>query len=151
LDNAKDLLCQYYQDNYLQASGFPAVIPQPIAAETSSGLPQKVNFTAWYKKHSMTSLRDELEEYYRLPMEDFDACDPIQWWAGCHSQFPNLSQLACDILAIPGSAVAVERIFSGGCDTISLWRASLQPNTIRTLMLLKQCLRLTHNAITVID
>ncbi|KAG1731486.1 uncharacterized protein EDB91DRAFT_1238927 [Suillus paluster] len=45
-----------------------------------------------------------------------------------------------DILAIPGSAVAVEHIFSGGHDTISLQHASLQPNTIRTLMLLKQCL-----------
>ncbi|KAG1797654.1 uncharacterized protein BJ212DRAFT_1289450, partial [Suillus subaureus] len=50
-----------------------------------------------------------------------------------------------------GSAVAVEHIFSAGHDTISLQHASLQPNTIRTLMLLKQHLRLTHNAITVID
>ncbi|KAG1834726.1 hypothetical protein EV424DRAFT_1309708, partial [Suillus variegatus] len=50
-----------------------------------------------------------------------------------------------------GSAIAVERIFSGGCDTISLRRASLQPNTIRTLMLVKQRLRLARNAITVID
>jgi hypothetical protein len=43
-----------------------------------------------------------------------------------------------------GSAVAVERIFSGGRDTISLRRASLQPETIRTLMLLKQQLRLAR-------
>ncbi|KAG0695804.1 hypothetical protein DFH29DRAFT_991905 [Suillus ampliporus] len=50
-----------------------------------------------------------------------------------------------------GSAVAVECIFSGGRDTISLRRASLQPNTIRTLMLVKQRLRLARNAITVID
>ena len=42
-----------------------------------------------------------------------------------------------------GSAVAVERIFSGGRDTISLRRASLKPETIRTLMLVKQRLRLT--------
>ena len=41
----------------------------------------------------------------------------------------------------PGSAVAVERIFSGGRDTISLRRASLQPETIRTLMLVKQQLK----------
>jgi len=37
-----------------------------------------------------------------------------------------------------GSAVAVERIFSGGRDTISLRRASLKPDTIRILMLVKQ-------------
>lgn len=41
-----------------------------------------------------------------------------------------------------GSAVAVERIFSGGRDLISLRRASLKPDTIRALMLLKQKLLL---------
>ena len=46
-----------------------------------------------------------------------------------------------------GSAVAVERIFSGARDTISLRRASLKPETIRTLMLVKQRLRLARGAI----
>jgi hypothetical protein len=46
-----------------------------------------------------------------------------------------------------GSAVAVERIFSGGRDTISPRRASLDPETIRTLMLAKQVLRLARTAI----
>jgi len=43
--------------------------------------------------------------------------------------------------------VAVERVFSGGHDTISLHRASLKPNTIRTLMIVKQRLRLARTAI----
>ena len=43
-----------------------------------------------------------------------------------------------------GSAVAVERIFSGGRDTISLRRASLKPDTIWVLMLVKQHLRLAR-------
>ncbi|KZP07868.1 hypothetical protein FIBSPDRAFT_914394 [Athelia psychrophila] len=43
-----------------------------------------------------------------------------------------------------GLAVAVEHIFSGGCDTISLCHANLKPDTIRTLMLVKQCLRPTR-------
>ena len=46
-----------------------------------------------------------------------------------------------------GSAVAIERIFPGGRDTISLRRASLQPETIKALMLVKQHLRLTRHAI----
>ena len=46
-----------------------------------------------------------------------------------------------------GSAVAVEHIFSGRRDTISLRRASLKPETIRTLMLVKQRLRLARTAI----
>jgi len=42
------------------------------------------------------------------------------------------------------TAVAVERIFSGGRNTISLRHASLHPDTIRTLMLVKHHLRLSR-------
>jgi hypothetical protein len=78
-----------------------------------------------------------------------------------YAQFPNLFLLARDILTIPGttfgvqccffgrlllvgSAVAVERIFSGGRDTISLRRVSLMPETIRTV---KQRLRMACMAV----
>ena len=82
---------------------------------------------------------------------------------GRRAQFPNLSRLVRDILSIPGvfllfalkyssdvskgSTVAVEHIFSGARDTISLRRASLKPETILTLMLVKQRLRLARGAI----
>ncbi|KAG1730453.1 hypothetical protein EDB19DRAFT_1912907 [Suillus lakei] len=42
--------------------------------------PSKVNFMVRYKKQSNV-LVDEFEEYLKLPQEDFDLCDPIQWWA----------------------------------------------------------------------
>jgi hypothetical protein len=45
-----------------------------------------------------------------------------------------------------GSVVAVERIFSGSCDTISLRRASLNLETIQTL-LVKQRLHLARTAV----
>ena len=51
------------------------------------------------------------------------------------------------ITVVLGSAVTVKRIFSGGRDTISLHRASLKPDTICTLMLVKQHLRLACQAI----
>ena len=41
-------------------------------------------------------------------------------------------------VVVLGSAVAVERVFSGGHDTISLRHASLQPETIKALMLVKK-------------
>jgi hypothetical protein len=43
-----------------------------------------------------------------------------------------------------GSTVAVERVFSGGHDTISLCHASLHPETIKILMLIKKELHLAH-------
>ncbi|KAJ6536047.1 hypothetical protein B0H19DRAFT_963150, partial [Mycena capillaripes] len=48
---------------------------------------------------------------------------------------------------IPGSAVAVERVFSGGRDTTSLRRACSKPETIRTLMLIKHHLRLKRKSL----
>lgn len=50
--------------------------------------------------------------------------------------------------SVIGSAVAVERVFSGGRDTISLRRASLHPETIRVLMLVKKRLHLTRAHVT---
>jgi hypothetical protein len=116
-----------------------------------SGSPQKVDFTSRYRNLPQ-AFTDEVQEYFKLPRENFDTCDPLRWWAGRCSQFPNLSRFARDILSIPGkfttdlflpfdhlqmflssyagSAVAVERIFSGSRDTISLRRASLNPETI---------------------
>jgi hAT family C-terminal dimerisation region len=133
-----------------------------------SGSPQKVDFTSRYRNLPQ-AFTDEVQEYFKLPRENFDTCDPLRWWAGRCSQFPNLSRFARDILSIPGkfttdlflpfnhlqiflssyagSAVAVERIFSGSRDTISLRRASLNPETIRTLMLVKQQLRLARTAV----
>ena len=46
-----------------------------------------------------------------------------------------------------GSAVAVEHIFSGGRDTISLHCASLKPETIWILMLVKRKLILAREKI----
>lgn len=47
----------------------------------------------------------------------------------------------------PGSAVAVERIFSSGRDTVSMWRSSLKAETICTLMLVKNQLCMMHNGV----
>jgi hypothetical protein len=99
VEDTKDRLRQYYQDKYV--TPIPAPAAQPAVTEIPSGSPQKVNFTARYKKRPST-LKDELEEFHKLPQEDFEICDPIKWWAGRRSQFPNLSRLARDILAIPG-------------------------------------------------
>ncbi|KIL55008.1 hypothetical protein M378DRAFT_201131 [Amanita muscaria Koide BX008] len=155
LDSAKASLHTYFYENYAGKHVAPPVLDHPRTAgpsksKTSSQSrnesPQKVNFTARYRKQSSTR-RDQLDEYFALPREDFDTCDPISWWVGRRSQFPDLFVFARDLLAIPGSAVSVERIFSGGRDTISLRRASLRPDTIRTLMLVKQHLRITQRAI----
>ena len=46
--------------------------------------------------------------------------------------------------------MAVERVFSSGRDTISLRRASLDPETIRTLMIVKARLRMARRTADVL-
>jgi hypothetical protein len=174
LQSAKLSLHIYFSKHYAGKNVAPSHAsfthsPTTVAQSHLDSSPQKVNFTARYRKAPQASV-NELEEYFKLPREDFETCNPIKWWLGRRSQFPNLFILARDLLAIPGklfgwivkpsaslrtgmigSAVAVERIFSGGRDTISLRRASLQPETIRTLMLVKQHLHLTRRANGAID
>lgn len=109
------------------------------------------------KNRASGSTSNELAEYFRITSvpEPFDGVDPLQWWYSRCAQFPQLYRLARNILCIlcfliysvadcgpqsPGSAVAVERIFSGG-------RASLKAETIQTLMFVKARLRLARKAI----
>jgi hypothetical protein len=168
-----DLLCVskenfqiYYSQHYKgfasESSNIQQDSPEPtIPSGSFSGSPQKRSFTSRYR--NILVVKNELEEFFKLSPEDIDHCDPIQWWFARRAQFPRLFRFARDILAIPGvfflllsmvilqnylgSAVAVERVFSGGRDTISLRRASLNPNTIRALMVVKHRLRLARNAV----
>ena len=45
---------------------------------------------------------DELSEFWNLPQEDFQSCDPVHLWYGHCAQFPKLYHLARNILSMPG-------------------------------------------------
>jgi hypothetical protein len=102
LEESKANLFQYFDENYAtRRSRTPSSPPPtPVQAPLADGSPQK-SFTARYHRKEKFST-NELEEYFKLPAEDFDTCNPIQWWVGRRSQFPRLFQLARDILCIPG-------------------------------------------------
>ena len=99
LEDSKTQLFSYFDEHY------PAPTPSlptsaPVQALPMDGSPQK-SFTARYHRKVKYSA-NELEEYFKLPAEDFDTCNPIQWWVSRQSQYPRLFQLARDILCIPG-------------------------------------------------
>jgi hypothetical protein len=162
LESSKADLYSYYETHYANKHTAPAQMPttpQTPAPSASAHSPQK-NFTACFQRKTTTIL-NELDKYFKLPPEDFKQCNPIHWWMGRRAQFPNLFWFAHDLLCIPGawiiqhqllcfaessigSAVAVECVFSGGRDTISLHCASLHPETIKVLMLVKKKLHLVR-------
>ena len=105
LESAKSLLHTHYIMHY--ATYTPQTLDDftdttDTISSATDGSPSKVNFTSRYKKRDQLS-RDELEEFFKLPREDFDACKPLQWWVGRRAQSPTLYCLARDLLTIPGT------------------------------------------------
>ena len=104
--------------------------------------------------------RKELEQYLVAPLEDVD--DIIRWWGVscflvCHFdtvcwtffklhtvQYPTLSRMARDYLAIQGSAVPSERAFSsGGLTATARWNR-LSGEVFEALQILKSGYRNGH-------
>ncbi|PSS37546.1 hypothetical protein PHLCEN_2v622, partial [Hermanssonia centrifuga] len=80
----------------------------------------------------------ELDDYLEAPLKDPDKItDAIAWWGIHSSQYPILSRLAHDYLAIQGSAVASERAFSSGGRTGTALRNQLAGKTFEALQILK--------------
>ena len=100
----KDSLKPHYHGAYISKA--LTMAPQPLALQPPSASPKKVNFTAWYKQQSHTKI-DELEEFWKLPQQDFQNCDFVQQWTTWGAQFGSLSQFACDIFTIPGELAIV--------------------------------------------
>ena len=109
LEMAKADLQEYFKVNYPSPQPSVENSCQSLSATTSlssitssssSGSPQK-NFTARFQ-HKRTPT-DELTKFWNFPQEDFDTCDPLQWWHSCCAQFPQLYHLVHDIFSIPGN------------------------------------------------
>ncbi|PSR88602.1 hypothetical protein PHLCEN_2v5129 [Hermanssonia centrifuga] len=73
-----------------------------------------------------------------MPLEDSEKItDPVHWWGAHSSQYPVLSRIARDYLAIQGSAVASEWAFSSGGWTGTALCNHLASATFEALQILK--------------
>ena len=117
------------------------------ASSTSAPLPMNSrSFGIFLQKTSklVIPLNGGLEDVRDFPISTASLVISFPFQVNFHLLFLSL---AIDIFFQTGSAVAVERIFSGGRDTISLRRASLKPQTIRILMIVKRKLVLAREKI----
>jgi hypothetical protein len=101
LETAKAALHQHYKENYLHLANSSSPTSTPTAEAEGVSELKKKSFTDRYKGRDQVNI-DELVQYFQLVPEDFDTCDPIEWWFARRHQFPSLHRFALDILSIPG-------------------------------------------------
>ncbi|KAJ7509247.1 hypothetical protein B0H11DRAFT_1313697 [Mycena galericulata] len=115
-------------------------LPLPPSTRPRSTVPRLVNFAALGQDTDGEEEQDELDSCFDAP-----ETNPVQWW---YAQYPRLYRLARHHVSCARIvAQRLYRLFSGGRDTISLRRARLNPETTRTLMLLKHHLRLRRKTL----
>jgi len=121
-----------------------------------SGLNSRSNHL-YSSSHRAVILREalayiETDSEIEPPKPDVEATDPtgeacpagtfyeaniLDWRKVNAGRFPNLARMAREILAVQGSSVGVERVFSMPRDVIPYRRSQLKSSTIRSSMLVK--------------
>ena len=81
----------------------------------------------------------EIKRYYRQVVGD--VADPIRWWVDHQDEYPRLSRLGLDILAIPTMASDCERASGLAKLSVTSQRHSMLESTLEMLQLLKNWIR----------
>ena len=77
-------------------------------------------------------------------LEKLGSYDILDWWKLIASNYPILSKMARDILAIPISTVASESAFSTSGRILDIFRGSLSPKTVETRVCSPNWLKKDH-------
>lgn len=85
---------------------------------------------AIYSKKPATGLDEEILKYKLVT--DVEQ-EPLEWWMNHAQQYPILSSIARDFLAIPASSAGSERVFSTTKNIATHLRSSLTPENFSKL------------------
>ena len=94
---------------------------------------------------SSTSVGSFVLDTYWLkpPVARIDKFDILAWWKASSVEYPILSSMARDTLAVSASTVASESAFNTGRRVISDFRSRLTPDTAEALICLQDWFRTT--------
>ena len=108
LEKAKLELHTYFHENYVSGNGTSTApsgtgIHGEGRSNEAGASSSTTNFMARYRRRE-AQVVDELEEYFKLAPEEFETCNPFEWWRARRSNQVgrDLHRLALDILCIPG-------------------------------------------------
>ena len=88
---------------------------------------------------------DAMEEevaYYRAANGIPVVGDPLNWWKTNEGKYPHVAMMAKCYLAVPGTSVPSDRVFSTEGDIVTAKRSTLSPGNADILIFLKKSLKL---------
>lgn len=131
-------------DQILQTPGPSSV----SAAETEPPAKKSLweAFDVQADEHRQTSLPQasatvQLNRYFEMPLAKRGVDNPLTWWSQHEKAFPELSQEAKKLLAIPATSVPSERLFSKAGELISSKRTCLGEKHVDKLLFLNKNLK----------
>ena len=90
---------------------------------------------------SQSKFEREYSSYELLPDAD-SGIDQLLWWKDHQQQFPLLSYLARVVFAVPAASSKSEQVFSVAGNIVTLKRASLNPEKVEQLIVIKCIMQL---------
>ena len=88
---------------------------------------------------------DEYESWLKEPMwtslQHKEGCTAVQYWHQLQSKYPNLSQMALDVLTIPASSADCERVFTGTGDILEPQRRKMGSQLLAALVCTQRWIR----------
>ncbi|XP_047060869.1 uncharacterized protein LOC124667650 [Lolium rigidum] len=88
------------------------------------------------RRVSMSTAADELTQYLAEPPAPIST-DALEWWRGHSSRYPRLSLMARDFLAIQGTSLDPEELFTSKGDSIHKQQYCLPLSSMQATMCIK--------------
>ncbi|CAN1284974.1 Zinc finger BED domain-containing protein RICESLEEPER 1 [Linum perenne] len=135
------------EDGIDNASSTPSA---SVSEKKNTGRAKLDSLVEIIQSSTPTIMKSELDTYLEEKLhiaKNKSEFSVIEWWKDNREKYKVLSQIACDIMAIPITSVASEAAFSTGGRVIDPSRASLGVKTVEALLCTQDWLR-NHYSIT---
>jgi hypothetical protein len=123
---------------------YPSKPDQDSSAQKEQNTkPQSIEARVLQKLQPQKKQRSDIDRYFEEDMVTVHGLVTkekdwlFSWWRMHRDEYPRMAAAARDYLAIPASEVAVERLFNCGRDLLGVRRYSLNAETMRRVMLLR--------------
>ncbi|KAK9537979.1 hypothetical protein VZT92_005546 [Zoarces viviparus] len=119
-----------------------------IAEEVLQGQATEHTLTGPDSEASPPQKKSAIEELFGETFASKDADhhtfggDPLAWWKSNQCKYPHIAMMARRYLAVPGTSVPSERVFSTAGDIVTAKRSTLSPENVDILIFVKKNLKL---------